>query len=45
MSIAPIEIIPFENQYASDFKRLNLEWLEKYFDVEPLDVEYFRNRT
>lgn len=39
MSIAPIEIIPFESQYAGDFKRLNLEWLEKYFEVEPADAE------
>lgn len=39
MSFAPIEIIPFESRYASDFKRLNLEWLEKYFEVEPPDVE------
>ncbi len=39
MAVDPIEIIPFENQYADDFKRLNLEWLEKYFEVEPPDVE------
>lgn len=39
MPIAPIEIIPFETRYAGDFKRLNLEWLEKYFAVEPADVD------
>jgi ribosomal protein S18 acetylase RimI-like enzyme len=39
MSIAPIEIVEFENRYADDFKRLNLEWLEKYFEIEPVDVE------
>ena len=39
MPIAPIEIIPFENRYAADFKRLNLEWLEKYFAVEPGDED------
>ena len=39
MPIAAIEIIPFENQYAGDFKRLNLEWLEKYFEIEPVDAE------
>ena len=39
MSIAPIEIIPFESQYAGDFKRLNLEWLEKYFEIETVDAE------
>jgi GNAT superfamily N-acetyltransferase len=32
-----IEIIPFERRYAKDFKRLNLEWVERYFRVEPVD--------
>lgn len=35
----PVEIIPFESRYSDDFKRLNLEWLEKYFRVEPADKE------
>jgi len=34
---AAAEILPFERRHAPDFKRLNLEWLEKYFRVEPLD--------
>jgi len=34
-----IEIIPFERRYCADFKRLNLEWLRKYFRVEPIDEE------
>lgn len=34
-----IEIIPFERRYAKDFKRLNLEWVEKYFRVEPVDEQ------
>lgn len=33
------EIIPFESRYSDDFKRLNLEWLEKYFHVEQADKE------
>ncbi len=32
-------IIPFDSKYAKDFARLNIEWLEKYFVVEPLDKE------
>jgi DNA-binding MarR family transcriptional regulator/GNAT superfamily N-acetyltransferase len=36
---AAVEIIPFERRHATDFKRLNVEWLEKYFRVEPIDVE------
>jgi DNA-binding MarR family transcriptional regulator len=32
-----VEIIPFEARYRADFKRLNLEWLHRYFKVEPID--------
>lgn len=32
-----INIFPFESKYASDFKNLNVAWLEKYFYVEPKD--------
>jgi ribosomal protein S18 acetylase RimI-like enzyme len=35
---AAVEIIPFESRHAADFKRLNVEWLERYFRVEPIDV-------
>jgi len=34
-----VDIIPFEPRYRADFKRLNVEWLEKYFYVEPIDEE------
>ncbi len=34
-----IEILAFEAKYAADFARLNYEWLEKYFEVEPHDRE------
>jgi len=33
-----VEVIPYEPRYRTDFKRLNLEWLERYFRVEPIDV-------
>jgi ribosomal protein S18 acetylase RimI-like enzyme len=36
---AAVEIIPFERRYAGDFKRLNVEWLQKYFRVEPIDEQ------
>ncbi len=42
MSGAPapaVAIVPFEPRDAADFKRLNVEWLEKYFVVEPIDEE------
>jgi GNAT superfamily N-acetyltransferase/DNA-binding MarR family transcriptional regulator len=34
-----VDIIPFEPRYRDDFKRLNVEWLEKYFYVEAIDHE------
>jgi len=34
---ASVKIIPFEPRYGPAFKRLNLEWLKKYFTVEPID--------
>ena len=34
---AAVEIIPFASRYRGDFKRLNLEWLQRYFRVEPID--------
>ena len=34
-----IHIADFESRYAAAFKTLNLEWLERYFAVEPLDEE------
>ena len=38
-----IEIIDFEPKYRDDFKNLNVEWLEKYFEVEPYDNEVLSN--
>lgn len=38
-----MEIISFDPKYAEDFKNLNLEWLEKYFWVEPHDEEVLGN--
>jgi ribosomal protein S18 acetylase RimI-like enzyme/DNA-binding MarR family transcriptional regulator len=37
--VAAVEIIPFERRHAADFKRLNIEWLQKYFRVEPIDLQ------
>lgn len=34
-----IDIIPFDPAYTDSFKQLNIEWLEKYFHVEPRDEE------
>ncbi|MCG8434457.1 MAG: bifunctional helix-turn-helix transcriptional regulator/GNAT family N-acetyltransferase, partial [Gammaproteobacteria bacterium] len=37
--VEEVEIIDYLPQYAEDFRRLNIEWLEKYFYVEPIDEE------
>lgn len=34
-----ISIVPFTKEYSNDFKRLNLEWLEKFNLTEPADFE------
>ena len=34
-----ISIIPFEEKYQPDFKRLNLEWLDKYQLTEQYDLD------
>lgn len=38
-----IEIIAFTSEYASDIKTLNIEWLEKYFEVEESDKKTLSN--
>ena len=35
-----VEIVTYRPELADDFARLNYEWLEKHFTVEPLDEEY-----
>lgn len=32
-----VEILDYEPRYRADFKRLNVEWLERHFEVEPVD--------
>ena len=32
-----VEIVPYKPAYRDDFRRLNVEWLEKYFYVEEID--------
>jgi len=32
-----VQIVEFRSKHRSAFRTLNLEWLEKYFEVEPYD--------
>ena len=34
-----VSIVPYAPHYQADFKRLNLEWISRYFAVEPHDLE------
>ncbi|WP_373059043.1 GNAT family N-acetyltransferase [Zunongwangia sp. H14] len=38
-----MEILSYSSEYANAFKELNLEWLNKYFWVEPHDEEVLGN--
>ncbi len=38
-----MEIISWQQEYAEDFKKLNLQWLEEFFWVEPHDEEVLGN--
>lgn len=38
-----ISIIDFEPKYAEDFKRLNVEWLDKFELTEPADISQLEN--
>jgi ribosomal protein S18 acetylase RimI-like enzyme len=40
MKMAEITIVPYSKEYKECIKTLNYEWLEKYFFVEPDDVEH-----
>jgi ribosomal protein S18 acetylase RimI-like enzyme len=38
-----VQILPFAPRHAADFKRLNFEWLQKYFRIEPIDERVLSN--
>ncbi len=38
-----VEVERFDERYAADFKRLNLEWIEMYFKVEEMDEKHLNN--
>ena len=38
-----VSIIEYEERYSADFKRMNIEWLEKYGLLEPPDLLVLNN--
>ena len=43
MITTKITIVPFKDEYANQFRDLNIEWLEKFFYVEDHDKEVLNN--
>ena len=43
MSDKNVKVVPFEEKDSVDFKRLNLEWIEKYFNVEEMDKKHLEH--
>jgi ribosomal protein S18 acetylase RimI-like enzyme len=39
LSASALRIIDFDLRWSEDFARLNLEWLQRWFAVEPIDQE------
>ena len=39
LAVTGIAVAPMQAQHAADFRRLNLEWIERLFKVEPPDLE------
>lgn len=37
--MSAIELTPFRPEHAAEFRRLNLEWIERLFEVEAADLE------
>jgi len=38
-----IAIVPFQREHAADFRRLNLNWIERLFTIEAPDLEVLDN--
>lgn len=43
MSATGIRVVGFEPRWRADFAKLNIEWLEHWFVVEPYDREVLEN--
>ncbi|MGV3589941.1 MAG: GNAT family N-acetyltransferase [Adhaeribacter sp.] len=43
METATPEILPYDPTYKEDFRRLNHEWINKYFELEDLDNQILDN--
>jgi ribosomal protein S18 acetylase RimI-like enzyme len=39
----PVRVVDFDPRWRADFAALNIEWLERWFEVEPFDREVLGN--
>lgn len=39
-ALADLEIVEYTNRHSEAFRDLNLDWIQEYFSVEPLDRRY-----
>jgi GNAT superfamily N-acetyltransferase len=37
--MSEVSVIPFRRAHAADFRRLNVEWIERFFEVEAADLK------
>jgi GNAT superfamily N-acetyltransferase len=37
--VSGVRIVPFRREYAADFRRLNIDWIERLFKVEAPDLK------
>ena len=37
--VEPVRIVGWDRRYSEDFVRLNKEWIERYFRLEPCDLK------
>lgn len=37
-SVGTVQMVPYRDEYRADFKRLNLDWLDRYGLTEPCDL-------
>jgi ribosomal protein S18 acetylase RimI-like enzyme len=42
-SVDGLSIVEFLPEYAAAFRELNIEWLQRYFRVEPVDLRVLQN--
>ena len=38
MKDSEYSIVPYKNEYKESFKKINVEWIEEMFEVEPYDL-------